>query len=66
MLGIVIGNASVITMIGVGEGTQTLATDQFKNLGPNTLFILPGSPKAQNIRPSRDGSARSRGSSRIM
>jgi putative ABC transport system permease protein len=50
MLGIVIGNASVIGMIGVGEGTQTLATDQFKNLGPNTLFILPGSPKAQNIR----------------
>jgi putative ABC transport system permease protein len=50
MLGIVIGNASVITMIGVGEGTQTLASDQFKNLGPNTLFILPGSPKAQGIR----------------
>jgi putative ABC transport system permease protein len=46
----VIGNASVIGMIGVGEGTQTLATDQFKSLGPNTLFILPGSPKAQNIR----------------
>jgi putative ABC transport system permease protein len=50
MLGIIIGNASVIGMIGVGEGTQTLATDQFKSLGPNTLFILPGSPKAQNIR----------------
>jgi putative ABC transport system permease protein len=50
MLGIVIGNASVITMVGVGEGTQKLAADQFKNLGPNTLFILPGSPKAQNIR----------------
>jgi putative ABC transport system permease protein len=50
MLGIVIGNASVIGMIGVGEGTQILAQDQFKSLGPNTLFILPGSPKAQNIR----------------
>jgi putative ABC transport system permease protein len=50
MLGIVIGNASVITMVGVGEGTQKLAADQFKSLGPNTLFILPGSPKAQNIR----------------
>jgi putative ABC transport system permease protein len=50
MLGIVIGNASVIGMVGVGEGTQKLAQDQFKNLGPNTLFILPGSPKAQNIR----------------
>ena len=50
MLGIVIGNASVITMVGVGEGTQKLATEQFKSLGPNTLFIIPGSPKAQNIR----------------
>jgi putative ABC transport system permease protein len=50
MLGIVIGNASVIAMIGIGEGTQILANDQFKSLGPNTLFILPGSPKAQNIR----------------
>jgi putative ABC transport system permease protein len=50
MLGIIIGNASVIAMIGVGEGTQKLAQDQFKSLGPNTLFILPGSPKAQNIR----------------
>lgn len=49
MLGIIIGNASVIGMIGVGEGTQILATEQFKSLGPNTLFILPGSPKAQNI-----------------
>jgi putative ABC transport system permease protein len=50
MLGIIIGNASVIAMIGVGEGTQKLAQEQFKSLGPNTLFILPGSPKAQNIR----------------
>ena len=50
MLGIVIGNASVIMMVGIGEGTQKLASDQFKSLGPNTLFILPGSPKAQNIR----------------
>jgi putative ABC transport system permease protein len=50
MLGIIIGNASVITMIGIGEGTQSLAEGQFTSLGPNTLFILPGSPKAQNIR----------------
>jgi putative ABC transport system permease protein len=50
MLGIIIGNASVIAMIGIGEGTQKLASDQFTSLGPNTLFILPGSPKAQNIR----------------
>jgi putative ABC transport system permease protein len=49
MLGIIIGNASVITMIGIGEGTQKLAIDQLKTLGPNTMFVAPGSPKAQNI-----------------
>ncbi|MFM7408669.1 MAG: ABC transporter permease [Cuspidothrix sp.] len=44
MLGIIIGNASVIAMIGIGEGAQTLANKQFESLGPNTLFIVPGSP----------------------
>jgi putative ABC transport system permease protein len=49
MLGIVIGNASVIAMIGIGEGTQKLATDQLSYLGPNTIFVVPGSPKSQDI-----------------
>lgn len=44
MLGIIIGNASVIAMIGIGEGAQTLASKQFQSLGPNILFIVPGSP----------------------
>lgn len=43
MLGIVIGNASVITMVGVGEGAKNLASEQFESLGPNVLFIVPGS-----------------------
>lgn len=42
MLGIVIGNASVIAMVGVGEGTQKLASEQFESLGPNVIFVLPG------------------------
>jgi putative ABC transport system permease protein len=50
MLGIIIGNASVIAMVGIGQGTQKLAEDQFKALGPNTLFILPGSPSSQQSR----------------
>ena len=33
MLGIVIGNASVITLVGVGKGAQNLAKEQ-SNLGP--------------------------------
>ncbi|MBE9169365.1 ABC transporter permease [Pleurocapsales cyanobacterium LEGE 06147] len=43
MLGIVIGNASVITMVGVGQGAQKLAAEQFESLGPNVLFVVPGS-----------------------
>jgi putative ABC transport system permease protein len=42
MLGIVIGNASVITLVGVGRGAQNLAEDQLSNLGANVLFVVPG------------------------
>ncbi|MGE5657880.1 MAG: ABC transporter permease [Actinomycetota bacterium] len=47
MLGIIIGNASVIAMIGIGEGTQKFVKDQVSSLGPNLLFVVPGSPDAQ-------------------
>ncbi len=42
MLGIVIGNASVITLVGVGRGAQNLAEEQLSNLGANVLFVVPG------------------------
>jgi len=42
MLGIIIGNASVITLVGLGRGAQTLAKNQLSNLGANVLFIVPG------------------------
>ncbi len=51
MLGIIIGNASVIAMVGVGQGAQKLATEQFQSLGPDLLFIVPGNP---NIRSRSD------------
>ncbi|NET17494.1 MAG: ABC transporter permease, partial [Okeania sp. SIO1H6] len=47
MLGIIIGNASVIAMIGIGEGAQKFVNNQITSLGPNVLFIVPGSPEAQ-------------------
>jgi putative ABC transport system permease protein len=43
MLGIIIGNASVITMVGVGQGAKNLAAEQFESLGPNVMFVVPGS-----------------------
>ncbi|MCT7961428.1 ABC transporter permease [Laspinema sp. D1] len=47
MLGIIIGNASVIATIGMGEGAQNFVGQQVESLGTNLLFIVPGSPKAQ-------------------
>jgi putative ABC transport system permease protein len=48
MLGIIIGNASVIAMVGIGEGAQRLASEQFETLGPNLLFIVPGSQQTRS------------------
>jgi putative ABC transport system permease protein len=50
MLGIVIGNASVIAMIGIGQGAQKLAEEQFEALGPNVLFVVPGSERARRTQ----------------
>ncbi len=52
MLGIVIGNASVIAMIGIGEGGQRYVNQQLESLGPNVLFVIPGNQETQRI--SRD------------
>ncbi|PLZ96781.1 ABC transporter permease [Fischerella thermalis CCMEE 5268] len=49
MLGIVIGNASVIAMIGIGEAGQKYVNKQLESLGPNVLFILPGNRETQRI-----------------
>lgn len=47
MLGIIIGNASVISLVGIGQGAQRLASEQFESLGPNLLFIVPGSQESR-------------------
>jgi putative ABC transport system permease protein len=48
MLGIVIGNASVITLVGVGRGAQNLAAAQLSVLGSNVVFVVPGSHNARH------------------
>jgi putative ABC transport system permease protein len=48
MLGIIIGNASVIAMVGIGQGAQKLASEQFESLGPNVLFVTPGTRQARD------------------
>lgn len=47
MLGIIIGNASVIAMVGIGQGAQKFVSGQFESLGTNVLFVVPGNRDAQ-------------------
>jgi putative ABC transport system permease protein len=47
MLGITIGNASVIGMVAVGEGARELTAEQFKALGPNVLFVSLSSARVR-------------------
>lgn len=42
MLGVIIGVFSVVTLISLVKGVQNFVEDQFKLLGSNTVFILPG------------------------
>ena len=51
VLGIIIGNASVIAMIGVGQGAQRYTTQQLQSLGTNLLFIFPASGDARRGSP---------------
>ncbi|MEM9448997.1 MAG: ABC transporter permease [Cyanobacteria bacterium P01_E01_bin.6] len=47
ILGIIIGNASVIVMVGIGKGAQTFVSGEIEGLGPNILSVTPGSVEAQ-------------------
>ena len=42
-LGIIIGVACVVAVVGIGEGARLQAENQLKSLGTNFLMVLPGS-----------------------
>lgn len=42
LLGIIIGIASIFALISIGQGLQVATTEQFEQLGSNTVFIAPG------------------------
>ena len=49
MLGIVIGIASVIILMSIGQSAQNLILNQVKNIGSNVVFILPGATKGSKF-----------------
>jgi macrolide transport system ATP-binding/permease protein len=53
LLGIVIGVASVVVMLAVGNGARQEVIDRISSLGTNLLLVRPGAP---NTRRSIDGS----------
>lgn len=42
MLGIIIGIASVIVMVAIGEGAQNSVTERLRSMGTNLLIVMPG------------------------
>jgi len=42
ILGIVIGVAAVIALLGIGSGTQDVITDEINNIGTNLIYITSG------------------------
>ncbi|GAB1582850.1 MacB family efflux pump subunit [Phyllobacterium phragmitis] len=42
MLGIIIGTASVVCVVALGQGSQKQILDQISDLGTNTLYVRPG------------------------
>jgi len=50
MLGIVIGVAAVIAMLGIGAGTEASITSEIESIGTNLLYVTSGG-KATNPEP---------------
>lgn len=50
MLGIIIGVASVITMLAIGQGSKKSIQDQISEMGSNMIMIHPGAERRGGVR----------------
>ena len=58
MLGIIIGVASVITMLAIGQGSRKSIQDQIASMGSNMLFVMPGNMRTGGVQQGSSGSQR--------
>jgi putative ABC transport system permease protein len=49
-LGIIIGVACVVAVVGIGEGARIQSEDRLKSLGTNFLMVMPGSVTSSGAR----------------
>lgn len=54
MLGIIIGVASVITMLAIGQGSKQSIKAQISEMGSNMIMIHPGNMERGGVRQSSD------------
>jgi macrolide transport system ATP-binding/permease protein len=47
LLGIVIGVASVIAMLGIGDGAKKEVLDRMSSMGTNMIMVFPGMPNSR-------------------
>ncbi len=57
MLGIIIGVAAVIAMVGVGAGATERIQAQIQSIGSNLIIVLPGSVSSSGVRLGSGGVA---------
>lgn len=50
MLGIIIGVAAVIAMVGIGNGASASVTSKIQGLGSNLLIVQPGQSNSGGVR----------------
>ena len=50
MLGIIIGVASVITMLAIGQGSKRSIQQQISEMGSNMIMIHPGADRRGGVR----------------
>ena len=53
VLGVVIGIASVTTMVSIGQSAGGLVQSQFELLGTNVILVFPGSQRRGGVRQGR-------------
>ena len=54
MLGIIIGTASVITTVGIGEGVRSQVSQQIDDLGTNLIIVRPGNVNYESTNVARN------------
>ena len=50
MLGMVIGVASVVLMLAIGQGAQTSVNESIASMGSNLIIVLPGATTSGGLR----------------